>query len=257
MSAIPFGWLGESRRAALRSLIANEVMEWSRDWWIYHAAGEVEVSPVDQDEAGTHHALPYMAVNPSGSLAMRLGGKELDAIGRHLAGAVDSADAGWAQRIGVEALEALSARLFRRAGVASAPRLSESVESPDLERSYFGAMHTRIVLGRLSWGLTIDRQLADRLAPPRVIQGTALTSRAAALDHAGVHVRAILDFGSVNLTGLSDLTVGEILVGERGLHDILQLHVEGHGVVAGGFLKRRGTQRAVMLDGHSLHGNKL
>lgn len=257
MSEIPFGWLGESRRSALRALIANEVTEWSSDWWMHHDVDDVEVSSIGQEDMVTSHALPYTSVSPSGSLAMRFGGKDMDAIGRHLAGAVDGADAGWAQRIGEEALEALTVRLFRRAGVAHAPRLSESIESPDLECDYFGAMHSRIVLGRLSWGLTIDRRLADRLAPARVTQGTALTSRATAINRAGVRIRAILDFGLVNLTDLSDLSVGEILVSERGLQDSLQLHLEGHGLVAGGYLKRRGTRRAVMLDGHSIHGDKL
>jgi len=48
--------------------------------------------------------------------------------------------------------------------------------------------------------------------------------------------------------------VGEVLVGDRSLEEALQLHVEGHGVVANGYLRRSGTQRAVMLDGVNSQG---
>jgi len=61
-----------------------------------------------------------------------------------------------------------------------------------------------------------------------------------------------MDFGSVDLAHLSDLSVGEILIGDRKLEEALQIHLEGRGAVATGYLRRLGEQRAVMFDGVNL-----
>jgi flagellar motor switch protein FliM len=69
------------------------------------------------------------------------------------------------------------------------------------------------------------------------------------VQHAPLRVVAMMDFGSVDLAHLSDLSVGEILVGDRKLDEALQIHLEGQGSIATGYLRRLGEQRAVMLDG--------
>lgn len=253
MGGIRFGWLGDSRRAALAQLIKAELTAWSRDWWVHHAAEEILVDHLDREPSPQARA--HVATAPSGALAMYLGGKDLDAFGKHLSGAVESADSGWAQRIGEEALVALAERLFRSAGISHASKLCESSGKPEFDERRFGALHLSVALGRLVWTLSVDRQLADRLVPPKETGATSLTSRATALDQANVGVRAILEFGFVDLTDLSDLRAGEILVGERRLQDTLHLHIEGQAAVASGYLKRSGTHRAVVLDGFSMQGN--
>lgn len=249
MKDVRFGWLGESRRAALVSQILSEVTEWSDEWWIHHASADVDAHWVEHRRFTTHGSMPFVSLSISGSLAMFLGSKELDGIGRHLAGTVDEEDVGWAKRIGEEALEDLAMRIYRRAGITKPSQLSESVVPPDLERADLGSGVVAIALGRLEWALALDRQLVDRLVPPRAFPRTGLMPRLPALDDVVLQVKAIIDFGSVNLTHLSDLCIGEILVGDRGLEEALQLHVEGHGAVARGYLRQMGTQRAVMLDG--------
>lgn len=256
MGQVRFGWLGLSRQNALRLLICAEVAGWSLDWWIDHAKGEVEVRSLDGVELHLAPTMAYIASSHSGTLAINLGGKDVEAIGRHLLGIGNNADAGWAHQIGEEALNALSTRLFCRAGADEVPQLVESVRPPECERSCLGAVHVDIVVGRLSWRLALDRQLADCLVPPQAVGGPALTSRSTAIDEAVVNVDAVIGFGSVSLTELADLKVGEVLIGERSLQDALQLHIQGHGPVAGGYLKRLGERRAVILDGTYLHGSK-
>ena len=243
-----FGWLGESRREALLALISSEVAAWSSEWWVHHASADVDARGGEHHRFTTQGPKPFVSPSPSGSLAMFLGSKGFDGIGRHLAGTVDEEDTGWARRMGEDALDDLAQRIFRRAGVTELSTLSESSASLDVGRTDLGAGVVAIALGRLEWVLAVDRQLADRLVPPRAIQPVGLTSRQSALDGVPLRVSAVIDFGSVNLTHLSDLRVGEILVGDRKLEEALQLHVEGHGAVAKGYLRRLGSQRAVMLD---------
>jgi hypothetical protein len=251
---VRFGWLGESRRIALLSLISAEVAEWSHEWWIDHTSSEVDVHWIEHRRFTTQGSMPLASFGSSGSLAMFLGSKGVDGIGRHLAGTVDGEDAGLAQRIGEEALEDLATRVYRRAGIAKPSQLSEHAAPPDVERADLGSGVVAIALGRLEWAMAMDRQLVDRLVPPRAVQRTGLASRQSALQGVSLCVKAVIDFGSVNLSHLSDLRVGEILVADRGLEEALQLHVEGHGVVAKGYLRRLGTQRAVMLGGINSQG---
>jgi hypothetical protein len=256
MSEIRFGWVGETRRTILRSLITAEVADWSRDWWIHHASAEVEVqSKSSSRDVGPRESLPWVSDSELGSLAFHLGSKEMDAIGRHLTGTVADEDTTWAQRIGQDALEDLLMRIHKRAGLSKPVRLSKMHAPTSLEHARLGVFAAVIALGSLKLGLALDRQLVDRLVPPHITaRGANLVSRHEALAGAPLHIQAVLDFGAVSLTHLSDLRVGEVVVGDRGLDEALEIHVEGRGSIATGYLRRSGSQRAVMLDGAKPEG---
>jgi hypothetical protein len=250
MSEIFFGWVGESRRTALRSLLAAEVAGWSHDWWIHHAAAEVDVYAKSRArDVGVRETLPWVSSNESGSIAFDLAGKDIDAVGRHLAGAVSDEDTDWARHIGQDALENLATRIHERAGSAKFAKLSRLSASDGLVHARLGAYTATIALGSLKLDLAIDRQLVDRLVPPRAITGMNLVSRQDALGNAPLQIHAVMDFGAVNLTHLSDLRVGEIIAGDRALDEPLEIYVEGNRSVATGYLRRSGMQRAVMLGG--------
>lgn len=250
MSEFRFGWIGESRRTTLRSLLAAEVADWSHDWWIHHAAAEVDVCAMSRSrDASVREALPWVSSNQSGSIAFDLAGKEIDAVGRHLAGAVSDEDTDWAQRIGEDALDDLATRIYKRAGSGKLVKLSRLSASEGLVHARLGAYTAMIALGSLKLNLAIDRQLADRLVPPRAIGGMNLVPRQDALGDTPIQIHAVMDFGAVNLTHLSDLRVGEVIVGDRALDESLEIYVAGHRSVATGYLRRAGIQRAVMLDG--------
>jgi hypothetical protein len=245
-----FGWLAESRRAALHTLLAGQVDDWARDWWIGAAEGAVEVHADDHEAGHDKRNVPLLSSTESGALAVYTGGKDFDAIGRFLAGVGADVDNEPAQRIGEDALVDLAARIQRRAGVNKTIPLIRESASLGVEQPRLGAFRVIATIGRLQLGLAIDRGMADRLVPPSVTTKSAgLVPRQAAIQQAPLKVLAMMDFGSVDLAHLSDLNVGEILVGDRKLDEALQIHLEGHGVIATAYLRRSGEQRAVMLDG--------
>jgi len=228
--------------------LAAEVSDWSRDWWIHHLSAEVDVQSNllhDDDE----DAMPWVSKNESGSIAIHLGSREIDAVGHHLAGIVDGEGEVWAQRIGRDALEDLALRIYKRTGVTKPVKLSRMSASAGLSQMQFGAYTVTIGLGTLAFHVAVDRHLVDRLVPPHVARGTNLILRNEALGSVPMRVNAVLNFGGVNLSHLSDLRVGEVVVGDRRLDETLQINVEGRGSIATGYLRRSGTQRAVMLDG--------
>jgi hypothetical protein len=249
MKDVRFGWLGETRRAALHSLLAAQVTDWAREWWIGAAEGVVEVLPAEKAAGQDKRNLPLLSTHEVGSLAIYLGAKDFDSIGRFLVGTTSDADIELAQRVGEEALTDLAARIHRRAGVNKVKPLAREAVPLNLEHARLGAFGVTLSIGRLQMELVIDRHMADRLAPPSVAGHANLVSRQNAIQHAPLRVVAMMDFGSVDLAHLSDLSVGEVLVGDRKLDEALQIHLEGHGAIATGYLRRLDEQRAVVLDG--------
>ena len=246
---IRFGWLGESRRAALHSLLAALVDDWVRHWWMGPADVVVEVQ-VDEGKQDKR-AMPWVCAGDAGTLAIYAAGKEFDAIGRLLAGAnvTTDADADLVHRLGEEALLDLASRVQLRAGTGKPVKPWKEQPPLSVEHAFLGAVRVAAKIGRLSLELAIDPQLADRLAPPvAVAKAPVLVQRQVAIQQAPLKVTAVMDFGSVNLAHLSDLSIGEVLVGDRRLDEPLQIHLQGHGAIAAGFLRRSGEQRAVVLD---------
>jgi len=250
VTSVRFGWLGKSRREALAKILSIEVSQWSKEWWLHDAPSEVDVRWIAADGADLlpKGSMPFVSSQPTGSIAVFLGGKDFDAIGRHLVGATETEEAGWAQRIGEEALNDLVLRICRRSGNTMPSKLVETLSIPAMERADLGCSTWSIVLGRLKWHMVVDRHLADQLVPIRAQTNPPLVSRKTAIEHQTVRVDALINFGSINLTHLSDLRVGEILVGDGRLDETVQIQVKGHGVVAHGYLRSFGTQRAVVLD---------
>jgi hypothetical protein len=244
-----FGWLGETRRGALHALLSAQISDWARDWWLGAGNGAIEVQPLESFAGHDNRGLPLLSLCEGGSLAFYLGAKDFDAIGRFLVSTTSDADSELAYRMGEEALTDLATRIQRRAGIGKTSGLARGTAPLSLEHARLGAFGVSASIGRLQIELAIDRQMANRLAPPATIKGGNLVSRQSAIQHAPLRVVAMMDFGSVDLAHLSDLSVGEILVGDRKLDEALQIHLEGHGAVATGYLRRLGEQRAVLLDG--------
>ncbi len=246
---VRFGWIGETRRIALHTLLAAQVDDWAREWWVGAVDGDIEVSAVEKEVGHDKRNMPLLSSNEAGSLALYLGAKDFDAVGRFLVSTTSDADVELAQRIGEEALIDLATRIQRRAGSNKASRLVRESTPLALEHARLGAFSVTAAIGRLQFEVVIDRRMADRLVPPMASDAHGLVPRHAAIQQAPLRVVALMDFGSVDLAHLSDLSVGEILVGDRKLDEALQIHLQGHGAIATGYLRRSGEQRAVMLDG--------
>lgn len=247
---VRFGWLGETRRLALRALVTAEVRDWSNDWWIRHADGEVDVCEEDPRDIHAKSGMPLVVSDSGGALAFYLGSKGIEVVGRHLAGASHEEDAGLASFLGGEALQDLASRIRRRAGISGCPEATRGHGPAEVQEGQLGAFTMAISLGRLCLELTIDRNLADRLVPPSAPQAAQLVPREGALARATLRVATVMDFGEVSLAHLSDLKVGEVLVGDQRLEDALPLHLNGRGAVAAGFLRRQASHYAIVLDGN-------
>ena len=252
MNEVRFGWIGEKRRSELQVLVATQVEDWASEWWMGHTAEEVSVRTVDEVPGHDKKKSPLVSFGDTGALALNLGNKDFDGIGRYLAATSTDEDIELARRVGEEALNDLAARIHRRAGVAKPPTLAKAAATLGLEHARLGAVALTMNIGRLQLELVLDRRLVDRLMPPAATKSVSLTPRQVALETAPLQVVALMDFGSVDLAHLSDLSVGEILIGDRKLEEALQIHLEGRGAVATGYLRRLGEQRAVMFDGVNL-----
>jgi hypothetical protein len=249
MTGLRFGWIGEARRAALRALLAAEVGDWSRDWWLRHSPGEVDVSAIELELVRGKAEAVWVSNNAMGGLLLYLDGKGADAVGRQLAGATGDRDEGLGQHIGEDALADLVLRIRRRAGDTQVAAFTRGNVPDGFDDPRWGAYAVALTMGRLQLDLVVDRRLIDRLVPPPAVSELPLLSREIALGNAAVPITASMDFGSISLTQLADLRVGEVLVGDRKLDEVLSLQVDGQGAMATGHLRRRGNQRAVVLDG--------
>lgn len=254
MTELRYGWLSESRRAALRALVADEVVHWSRDWCIRHAAAQIDVRSADIDANLGISCILRGYQGLFGQLALTLVEQSEQRWGRQLADITEGTDSALAAKIGSESLEDLIDRLLQRAGTREPYQLAELTADEALTGERFGAYALTIEVAGESWGLLMDRSFADRLAPPVVVPPAKLTSRHSAIGSAHATVDAVMTFGSISIASLAGLRVGEVLVGDRGLHEPVQVRVGSHGIIAVGFLQQWKGQLAVTLDGSSTEG---
>jgi hypothetical protein len=249
MDELRFGWIGDTRRAALFKQLSALIEDWALDWWVGASHGTAELSVVDDglDRASWQGVL--VSGSDVGAVAVYLGGRTFEAVGRHLAATTSDEDVELAARMGESAIAKLVAAIHRRAGVAAAEAPARIALPLALSDGRFGAFGVEIKLGRLQWIVLIDRGIGERLVPPNAQPLSSLHRRDAVLTDASVRIKAVMSLGSVDLASLSGLAVGELLIGDCRLDDPLQLHIEGKGAVATGFMRRLGTHRAIVIDG--------
>jgi hypothetical protein len=248
MANVRYGWIGESRRTALRSLVAGEVGDWSRAWWIMHASAEVDVQASGRHVRSQREPSPLVCRQGAGSLALFLGGMGVEGIGKYLLGTDAQDGSGWSQKIGQEALDDLVARLLRRAGLSGIPALIKTQPTEGLTRARLGAYVMTLSLGRLQFDLSLDRDMVDLLVAPSACASIELTPRDLALGQARVRVKASLDFGATSVANIADLRVGEVLVGDCELDQPIAIGIENGGAAAMGSLRRIAGRRAVVLE---------
>ena len=233
MDEVRFGWIGQTRRAALEGVLAGLLEEWSREWWLGHASSQFSCDAVTELDAQARLQGAFVSIGPHGTLAMHVGTRTTEAIGRHLALVVTDDDTTLAAALGERALDDLAASIHRRAGGAPVAGASKQALPASLALARHGAFAVQANLGRLLLTVLVDRRLGDRLVPPAsAATGPALVPRREALSQATVPINVTMAFGQVDLAQLADLAVGEVLVADRKLEDALHIHVEGRGAVA-------------------------
>jgi len=250
METTRFGWIGETRRSALLDTLSALIEDWAEAWWCGYAKGQLAVIAAGEMDAQSRLQGAYISHATTGSVAIHVGSRGPDAIARHLAATVTDDDLDLAMKIGEQALNDLAMNIHSRAGSLGAGAPVKASLPQSLLETRLGAFAVTATVGRLPVMLIIDRQLGERLVPPRASKtGEPLSTRHVALSRAPLRVNAVMDFGQVDLAHLSDLSVGEVLIGDQKLDEPLHIHVEGKGAVAVGFMRRIGEKRAIVIDG--------
>ncbi len=243
--AIRFGWIGESRRATLYSLLMREACEWSRDWWMAHSVSAIDVRPLDEwpgpkgKGADTAHRL-------GDGLLWLSANVEAGVLGAYLAGHRGGGNSVLAAKVGESALADFADRLARHSGVA-VRAMDTGDDAGEGRKLEFGSYMAAVFLGDHGFHLAMDRALVDGLAPVKTHAGTSLVPRAKAVGSRGIPLEACLSLGTTPLSGLDDLKVGEVLVGDSALGEPLALRLVGGDTVAYATLGRDGPRRAVTL----------
>ena len=246
MPVVRFGWLGSTRQSIVHTALLDEIEAWAHDWrWSPQSCvAAASVRPIQGA------AIDLVWSTPAGGLACSLGASSLAALGAMLAGTDADDEDDLALSLGRAAIEQLSHRICRRAGLAvPAEPGEERAMPPELSDVRLGAYRAVFALDTLYLQVSLTRALCDRLAPPPADNAPrpALVSRGDAIATTPLALSAILDFGEVSLAFLSDLRVGEVLVSDLDLHAPLTVQVEGHGDIAAARLHRRQDRRAVVL----------
>jgi len=250
MDELHFGWIGQSRRAALEGVLTGLLEDWSHQWWLESADSQFSCEAAAELDGPARLQGGFVASGSHGVLAIHIGGRAVEALGRHLAAVGADDDGALAASIADQALNDLATSIHRRSGGVTLAQVSKQALPASLTQERYGAFAVLVHLGRFPITLLVDRQLGTRLVPPAAHAGAAvLTERQHALSRLPVRISATMALGQVDLAQLADLEVGEVLVAERKLEDALHIRVEGRGAVATGYLRRSGTQRAIVLDG--------
>ena len=248
IDALRFGWLGESRRIQLHALLARDVSEWSRDWWLEHASAAIDVYPLDMWTSAEESTATWQL----GAGMLQLSSHRGEAaLGSHLSAHAGDDTSALAARIGARALADLAHRLARRAQ-ATLSVMSDGVGATEAcHRLELGAYMATVSLGRFNFALAMDRAVADLLAPAKSAEKAVLAPRMQAMSGVEVGLEACIPLGTASLSQLDDLSVGEVLVGDALLSTPVELRIVDGPAIASATLGERNSSRAVTLT-HSL-----
>ncbi len=241
-NALRFGWIGESRRIELHSLLVREVSEWSRDWWLKHAAAAIDVYPLDEWSCGDVASCAWSLDGGALEFTPQEG---LAALGKYLANHDGHDRSGLAERIGKRSLQDLATRLAKRGAIAAQPlERSMSDESRRLDR---GAYLATISLGAYRIDIALDHQLAALLAPARKPSPVSLTARTQALGAADVHLEVCITLGHSTFSQLDNLQVGEVLVGDAVIGTPVDVRLANADSIALAALGANSSHRTITL----------
>lgn len=247
--ALRFGWIGSSRRAALREKVAACLQAWLADWHVAHdgTAPRVEDAPIvpySPDEA-----LVLQAGKDEPRLMMAVG-DELVRLGNWLAGIRESA-ATLSQNVGRAALEDLAQRIGQQVGKGEVAEHGESAWPQNLTREELGAVGLAFATGGITVTLALSRDAVDAACPPAPSAAApALRARADAAGIASVRLTAGFGFGTIGMRELADLRVGEVLVGECPLDTPIRVLAPGPVPLGHARMGRIGNRLAVALTQH-------
>ncbi|MEI7037459.1 hypothetical protein [Fulvimonas yonginensis] len=250
-----FGWIGPTRRAALRERIAMPVLAWLADWRMAHDGiaphvDDAPVVPYSPDEACVLQAGPGLP-----NLMVMAARDELVRLGNWLAG-IHESPATLSSDVGRAALEDLAHRISHLGGQGDVREHGEIAWPRTLTREELGAVGLTFEVGGVTIGLALSRVAVDVLCPADFrAAGVALHPRGDAATAAVVSLTAGLDFGAISMRELGDLRVGEVLVGECSLDTPVRVLAPGGEEIGSARMGRLGRRLAITMKSSMQQGN--
>jgi hypothetical protein len=236
------GWIGSTRREAIRQRIAAVAATWWREWSCV-ADGVVTVT---LDAMDTHPGA--CAIDDAGSVAI-----ENAAGNTLLAGALTAtcSDQGnpLARFVGDAAIGDLLAMLAGQSGLEPGSAVLDVTAHAALCNEKYGATGFVLSVGPLQLRIRLSRTAADRWAPSPGTSSAPLETRQDAASDALARLAATLDLGDIALSELGGLRAGDVLVTQARLDTAPRLSlIDGTGeFVARGHLGEREGRRALRL----------
>jgi len=240
-----YGWLGITRRAAVREAIAVCVDAWLSDWCLQRDAIAVGVAEVEHTEWAVDEGSAQLLKSKQGSLLLAINPQAERALGSRFVAMESATPDVMAQEVADAALPDLMSRIRARAGLRSVEMETSRTPWPEaLTRSEWGAMALRVTLGNVELTLAMDRIVVSGIVPEESI-ASVLDGRIQALQTSQVPITAVLDFGEISARDLAGLHVGEVLVSERKVGELAELRL-GSARVARAAIGSIGNQLAVV-----------
>lgn len=241
-----YAWLGATRKKAVRDIASSCVDAWLGDWCLQYEVSEATIEEIQLTSLPLEGYATWTVEKEGGHLLAGLPKCQLDMFGGRLALADAGQSDGMAGELACSAMQDLLVRLAARAGhLHVAPTAWEDAWPSSVLDPVWGGLGLQIAFDGFEMVAGLDRAAIDAMCPAPLQISGALSNRAESLTQVPVTLFAVLDFGAVNASELTDLRAGEVLVSERMIGDRVALRAGGHHVFNAN-LARVGNQFAIV-----------
>lgn len=247
-----FGWIGETRREAMRMLVSEAARQWCRNWSVAQGQDGPDVQLISRHPRSAEEKEVWVDMDDA-SVRMVPDGMELEQVAADLVGVKLRSGDVFAQDVAISALQDLGRAIL---GDGRADEMQMDVPTKDrTERSSdssWGALWFRISLFGHGVIVVVNRPAVDRRVPPKKVVSKSLCSRNQGIEGAQVTLEVVLPLGKTSLGEISGLSEGDVLIADRELEETVDVRIGTSGkVIAQAHLARRGRQRAIAMKGQS------
>lgn len=247
-----YGWLGTTRKAAIRDVVSACFDAWLLDWCLQPEACKTSVEEILLASCSRESHAVWMAEVAGGRMLAALGRNRLDALGGRLALAEAEQSGGMTFELASAAVQDLLVRLATRTGHShTSPVTWESAWPDSILHPEWGGLGLRISFEGFDLLVGIDRAIVDVICPVPAPSHGALSKRAESLGPAPVTLSAVLDFGLVSARDLAGLRTGEVLLNEHTIGQPIALRAGAQQVFCANLARIDGQFAVVATASHT------
>lgn len=246
MSAIQFGWIGETSSKSVLATMEGLVKDWIHAWQLSAAPKNASVDCKGREKGFVHQ-------EEGGAVLLSIGRSDASMLGRLLAAIEGEVGMGGslAVSIGEEAVRDLVDRILRRAGISKAAGIEDIPWPKALVDPRLGSLICHMQLESLAFDIAVDRKVVTALVGKDEM-GTLeprpkLMRREDALHDVEISLEVAMDFGSTSLDHVTHLKVGDVLVADATLNAPALLRSRDGRSLASGVMTERAGKLAITL----------